>query len=59
MDPGEAAPGQSVTYGTVNMMSDNTNVFRADQFADIAKQVNEPANRLRKEREDAFTVEKS
>lgn len=59
VDPGAGAPGQSVTYGTVNMMSDNTNVFRADQFADLAKQVNDPANRLRKEREDAFTVEKA
>ena len=41
------------------MMSDNTNVFRADQFADIAKQVNAPANKLLKEREDPFTVEKA
>jgi hypothetical protein len=59
VDPGAAAPGQSVTYGTVNMMSDNTNVFRADQFADLAKQVNDPANRLRKDREDPFKVEKA
>ena len=59
VDPGEAAPGQSVTYGTVNMMSDNTNIFRADQFADIATQFNDPAHKLRKDREDPFTVEKS
>jgi hypothetical protein len=59
VDPGAAAPGQSVTYGTVNMMSDNTNIFRADQFADLVKQVNEPANRLRKDREDPFKVEKT
>ena len=48
-----------MTYGTVNMMSDNTNIFRADQFADLVKQVNEPANRLRKDREDPFKVEKT
>lgn len=59
VDPGAGAPGQSVTYGTVNMMSDNTSVFRVDQFAALAAQFNDPAHRLRKEREDAFHVEKA
>ena len=59
VDPGRAAPAQSVTYGTVNMMSDNTNVFRADQFTALAAQFNDPAHRLRRDREDPFTVERS
>ena len=59
VDPGKAAPAQSVTYGTVNMMSNNTAVFRTNQFAALATQFNDPAHHLRKEREDPFTVEKA
>jgi hypothetical protein len=59
VDPGAGAPAQSVTYGTVNMMSDNTAVFRPDQYVALAAQFNDPAHHLRKEREDTFTVEKS
>jgi hypothetical protein len=58
LDPGKGAPAQSVTYGTVNMMSDNTAVFRTEQFADLAAQFNDPAHHLRREREGVFTVDK-
>jgi hypothetical protein len=56
LDPGTTAPAQSVTYGTQNMMSDNTNVFRVDQFTELADRFNGPA-RLRKPDEDFFNAE--
>jgi hypothetical protein len=59
VDPGAGAPAQSVTYGTANMMSDNTAIFRADQFTALAAQFNDATHHLRKDREDAFTVERS
>lgn len=52
VNPGTTAPAQSVTYGTVNMMSDNTSVFRPDQFAELANQFN--ASGLRRDREGEF-----
>lgn len=55
VNPGAAAPPQSVTYGTVNMMSDNEGVFRADQFAAMATQFN--SSGLRRDREGEFRVE--
>jgi hypothetical protein len=56
VDPGTTAPAQSVTYGTVNMMSDNTSVFRVDQFTELANQFN--GSGLRRDREDAFHAER-
>jgi hypothetical protein len=55
VNPGAGAPAQAVTYGTVNMMSDNTSVFRPDQFAALATQFN--GSGLRKEREGDFHAE--
>lgn len=55
VNPGTTAPAQSVTYGTVNMMSDNEGVFREDQFAAMATQFN--SSGLRREREGEFRVE--
>lgn len=52
VNPGAGAPAQSVTYGTVNMMSDNTNVFRPDQFVELARRFNESG--LRRDREGDF-----
>jgi len=56
VDPGVTAPAQAVTYGTVNMMSDNASVFRVDQFAELANQFN--SSGLRHDREDAFHAER-
>ena len=56
VDPGTTAPPQAVTYGTVNMMSDNASVFRVDQFAELATQFN--GSGLRHDREDSFHAEK-
>jgi hypothetical protein len=56
VDPGSTAPPQAVTYGTVNMMSDNASVFRVDQFAELATQFN--GSGLRSDREDSFHAEK-
>jgi hypothetical protein len=55
VNPGATAPAQSVTYGTVNMMSDNTKVFRPDQFAELANQFN--GSGLRRDREGSFHAE--
>ncbi|KQM82335.1 hypothetical protein ASE68_02765 [Agromyces sp. Leaf222] len=55
VNPGTAAPAQEVTYGTVNMMSDNTDIFRADQFADLATAFN--GSGLKRSREGDFHVE--
>jgi hypothetical protein len=55
VNPGTTAPAQSVTYGTVNMMSDNTSVFRPDQFAELANQFN--GSGLRRDREGTFRAE--
>jgi hypothetical protein len=55
VNPGATAPAQSVTYGTVNMMSDNTSVFRPDQFAELANQFN--GSGLRRDREGTFHAE--
>jgi hypothetical protein len=56
INPGANAPAQEVTYSTVNMMSTNDDIFRPDQFADIARVVNTtPA--LKKPREGDFHVE--
>jgi hypothetical protein len=55
VNPGAAAPAQSVTYGTVNMMSDNASVFRQDQFVELANQFN--SSGLRRDREGEFHAE--
>ncbi|MFF2370630.1 hypothetical protein [Agromyces sp. NPDC058110] len=55
VNPGTAAPAQEVTYSTVNMMSDNTDIFRADQFADIATAFN--GSGLKRSRESDFRIE--
>ncbi|GAA1847185.1 hypothetical protein GCM10009750_37040 [Agromyces salentinus] len=55
VNPGTTAPAQEVTYSTVNMMSDNTDIFRADQFADIATVFNDSG--LKRSREGDFRVE--
>ncbi|ANJ25701.1 hypothetical protein ATC03_01915 [Agromyces aureus] len=55
VNPGTAAPAQEVTYSTVNMMSDNTDIFRADQFTAIATAFNGAG--LKKSRESDFHVE--
>ncbi|WP_143109739.1 hypothetical protein [Agromyces sp. CF514] len=55
VNPGTAAPAQEVTYNTVNMMSDNTDIFRADQFADIATAFN--GSGLKRSRESDFRIE--
>lgn len=55
VNPGTAAPAQEVTYSTVNMMSDNTDIFRADQFADLATAFN--GSGLKRSREGDFHVE--
>ena len=36
INPGTTAPDQEVTYSSVNMMSDNTDIFRQDQFTHLA-----------------------
>jgi hypothetical protein len=56
INPGTTAPPQQVTYGTVGMMSDNTEVFRQDEFTHLATLVNGKSE-LRHDREDAFTVQ--
>ncbi|GAA1524211.1 hypothetical protein GCM10009761_28210 [Agromyces terreus] len=55
VNPGTTAPAQEVTYDTVNMMSDNSDIFRADQFADIATAFN--GSGLKRSREGDFHVE--
>jgi hypothetical protein len=55
VDPGATAPAQQVTYGTVNMMSDNQTVFRTDQFVELAHQFN--SSGLRRDREGEFHAE--
>lgn len=40
VNPGTTAPAQEVTYSTVNMMSSNDDIFRPDQFAEIATAFN-------------------
>ncbi|WP_344308657.1 hypothetical protein [Fodinicola feengrottensis] len=56
VNPGTTAPPQAVTYGTANMMSDNSLTFRADQFSDLANKFNS-APGLRHDREDPFKAE--
>ncbi|MGX5697321.1 hypothetical protein ACWKWP_14065 [Agromyces soli] len=55
INPGTGAPAQEVTYDTVNMMSDNSDLFRADQFADIATAFN--GSGLKRSREGDFHIE--
>jgi hypothetical protein len=56
VNPGTTAPAQQVTYSTVNMMSSNDDIFRPDQFADLATLFNKTAG-LKKDREGDFRVE--
>jgi hypothetical protein len=56
VNPGVTAPNQPVTYSTVNMMSDNTDIFRPDEFTHLATLFNK-AKGLKKDREGDFHVE--
>ena len=56
VNPGTTAPAQPVTYSTVNMMSDNTDIFRPDQFTQLATLFNTTAG-LKKDREGDFQIE--
>jgi len=56
IDPGTTAPAQQVTYSTVNMMSSNDDIFRPDQFADLATLFNSQSS-LKHDREGTFHVE--
>ncbi|MET0966965.1 MAG: hypothetical protein ABWZ02_11230 [Nakamurella sp.] len=55
VNPGVTAPNQQVTYSTVNMMSDNTDIFRPDEFTHLATLFNKAG--LKKDRETDFHVE--
>lgn len=56
VSPGVTAPAQQVTYSTVNMMSDNTDIFRPDQFTHLATLFNATSS-LRRDREGEFHIE--
>ncbi len=56
IDPGTSAPAQQVTYSTVNMMSSNDDIFRQDQFTDLANVFN-GESALKRDREGPFHVE--
>ena len=56
VDPGTTAPAQQVTYSTVNMMSDNTDIFRPDEFTHLATIFNSKSE-LKRDREGLFHIE--
>ena len=56
VNPGTTAPAQQVTYSTVNMMSDNTDIFRPDEFTHLATIFNGTSS-LKKDREGDFHIE--
>jgi hypothetical protein len=56
VNPGTTAPAQQITYSTVNMMSDNTDIFRPDEFTHLATLFNTTAG-LKRDREGDFHIE--